>query len=100
MAKEKYITLRYYSHQDNRLNSDFIKIGNTYLRVEKISALGPINTNYSENRSYEEDGKAFTLVCDGVGYKVVVASDKVEKVYGKITDMIFRIPETKEKQYI
>ena len=100
MSREKIITIRYYSHQDNKLNSNFLKIGSTYFKINKISALGPTNTNYSESATFETDGKVFDLICDGVKYRVIVPDDSIEKVYAKIANMVFKEPEKKEKRYI
>lgn len=97
--KNKPKEVRFYNHQDNKINSSYVQMGEFIFKISSISAIGPSGKLYSS--SVDKDRSKFDLVCDGIEY--IIISD--EKMSDKIRQSIIKetFPEqnkNKEKKFI
>ncbi len=93
--------ITFYNYQKNSLNSDFMRIGETFFKLNAISIIHEPTSIYTDG-NYKS---CFIIICDSKTYTIFAyASDKDEeekivlKLYKNLVKTVF--PSDNKKTYI
>ena len=94
-------TIKYYKHQDNKINDDYFKIGNSYFKIKNVSFIGDTSSSYIDGIKI----LSFNIICDGKSYDITVDKDQkdlLNKIHESIISYTFPKQDGKdrEKKYI